>query len=1160
MSSSIRASFAAAFVAFVAARSLAAASLSGRILDSGAEPVVGARVEWRGFRPMERILLDASRGAEAAVLGSVRTDGEGQFAIRFGKPAGEISIRVLLREGCEVDIEGPFDSTIEDELPDLILPSATGKFSGQVVDEVGRAVSGARVELQLAPRLAEGAMLWKTVTTADGTFRFGAVPMAPISVTVRASSFVVSRADVSLGAAPIRVVLRHGGGVFGTVIDDTGKPVAGAIVVSGTNAAETSREGRFRLEVRAGSASVLAIGPDGRIGRREGIAIRADEDVDLDRLRVLPSACFSGSIIDDSSRQPVASALVTAATMRIGADSDPLEWRTARADGRGRFQLCGLASGTHRLEVEHPGYLPAEMDSVLATIEPADGISVALRRESAVAGRVTDESGVPVPGARVHLHAVSDTRAVTTKDGRFRLRRLEPARNAELEAEKVGFARARRPGLQLKAGASTLVPDLILRHGLRVVGTVVDPSGSPVAGVEVRAASEAEKAKLDSRFGEPPPLPDASSDARGRFELAGLDPGEYRVVLWRDGFADRSVAGLGVKRDGPNQWAPIVLTPGAAIDGLVTTGDGKPIEGAHVTAFLEPGRPRSANSDNQGRFHLEDLAPQHPAELWVSAEGFVPARGRRATPPSANVKVSLTAASMLAGRVEDALTKVPLHAFSLALLPASVLEDHPASEDFRSEEGRFVLNNIAPGQWSVRTSAPGYAPAVFPVGELMAGETREGLVFAVREGCSLSGRVVDPRHRGIAEARLVIHPRDTAGNDDSELYDDPEDPRTSTDGEGRFRLQGLSSGKSKLEVSHQGFQTTTREVDPVSEPSVEVVLESGGSRIAGRLVAGDGRTTMAGEEIDLTGSSRSEIEKTGADGSFAFENLADGSYRIRAAGIKPREVSIVEGRSVEDLVLERMSGALIRGTVAGLPPSRLGLLRVTGIGDGYFAETATDEQGHFVLRDVPAGSVRVGASTRGRPLQFVRRIVEIADGAGEIFVELVFQGSSCASGRVILGGRPVSGVMVVAIAQPVGAESPRAITMTDDRGFYELEGLADGDYQVSIRSVHRSLRIDGDTVVDFELPTGSLRLRVLDAVTSRPLSGAQVRLDGGGDPFSARTAVTDMEGGFDVSDLDEGAHLITVAREGYENATASVIVGSGPTDLAIALKRSGAEN
>src|SRR5260370_18903005 len=153
------------------------------------------------------------------------------------------------------------------------------------------------------------------------------------------------------------------------------------------------------------------------------------------------------------------------------------------------------------------------MDPSLAMVE-GKGMCVALRRESAVAGRVTDENGAPIAGARVHFRGVSATQAVTMKDGRFRLRRLEPARNAELEAEKVGFARARRPGLELKAGARTLVPDLILRRGLRVVGSVVDPSGSPVAGVEVRAASEVRKVKLYPLFRPPHPPPAASSASR----------------------------------------------------------------------------------------------------------------------------------------------------------------------------------------------------------------------------------------------------------------------------------------------------------------------------------------------------------------------------------------------------------------------------------------------------------------------------------------------------------------------------------------------------------------------------------------------------------------------------------------------------------------------
>ncbi len=1132
--------------------------ISGRVLDTDGKGVPGARIEWTAVRTIQQALLDDCRGVEPRAMGASRTESDGRFAVRFDKPVGDISIRFQISPGFEVELEGPFDSAIQEEPDDVVLPSRTATISGRVVDEGGRGVAGARVEGRLAWRGNGGEPIWTARTAADGTFRFSAVSTAPMLLTVRAAGFVASRADVSPREGTVRVVLRRGGVLIGSVVDETDGPVAGAIVAAGGSAAETDREGRFRLEwVRPGEVSLVAFAPGDRIGSRSPV-VRAGEAVTLGSLRVSVGPCIAGLIVDESSRQPIAGAHVAAAVPWNGPDPDPLARRSTRSDERGKFRVCGLAAGPHRLDVDHRDYLARELAGVPARVDSTTGVSVALRRAAVVVGRVVDEKGGAVVGARVRLRVASAVaEGVTTSGGRFRLRRVAPARSANLEAEKIGFTPATVRGLNLKPGPPQNLPDLVLRRGLHGHGRIVDPGAAPIAGVEVRSAPEADKGKLDFRFGDPPPSPDAVTDAEGRFEVTGLEPGEYRLLLWREGFADKTVAALPVQRDSRNEWAPIILERGAPIAGRVLTAEGKAIADAHVHVFPENGRWRFAATDDQGRFRFEDLPPAIPVDVGASAEGFIPAMGRRVTPPAANVTLALSTGARLSGRVEDAATKEPVRAFTVALISTNAFGVEPPSpRDFRSEEGRFTFESVTPGRWSVRISASGYPSVIFPVGEVTADQARDELILDIRKGLSLSGRVLDGRGRGVANARAVA----SAPESDLGAFSFFDGPETATDADGRFLLEGLPTGTSTIEVSHSDFLTATRLVSPDTEPRVDVVLRAG-SRVAGKLVAADGVTPVAGRFVRLDGEHGSGSDTTGHHGGFTFENRAAGNYSVSATGATSRAISLAEGQSIDDLVLEQTGGTIVRGTVAGLPPAHLSLLRVLAVaGDYRVAESTTDERGRFILRGVPAGSVRVQVSTRDRPVRVARRIVEVPEGVEEVAIDVVFEGSSRLSGRVTRSGEPAAGVSVVATAEPVGPASPRTVTITDDRGFFQLEGLADGDYRVALSGLggtaRHSLRVEGDSRADFELPAARVSGRVRDAGTGEPLSGAQVRLESGSGSFEARAVLTDVEGGFAFDDLEAGPYRLTANREGFLSAELPVVVRSVSTDLAIALKPS----
>ena len=193
---------------------------------------------------------------------------------------------------------------------------------------------------------------------------------------------------------------------------------------------------------------------------------------------------------------------------------------------------------------------------------------------------------------------------------------------------------------------------------------------------------------------------------------------------------------------------------------------------------------------------------------------------------------------------------------------------------FQGTGGRFELEGLTPGPWSIAAKAPGHVAS-------------EGRVLQVPGGLAESIELVVPRagaHRG---------PRGRSDGSGCEqrssrprraghvvLPGEREDSVT-TDDAGRFVLAEVVPGAVALHAES--------ELDAPSEPLV-VELEPGelvtgielslrrGGRITGRVVDALG-TGIPGREVSLFGESTGEATSDAA-GQFAFENLAAGRYYL----------------------------------------------------------------------------------------------------------------------------------------------------------------------------------------------------------------------------------------------------------------------------------------
>jgi hypothetical protein len=230
---------------------------------------------------------------------------------------------------------------------------------------------------------------------------------------------------------------------------------------------------------------------------------------------VLAPSSLAGIVVDPRG-EPVADAKVFA---RSAAPSD---YAFARSDGDGRFDLEGLPPGDYHVAARRAG---SSIEGATVEVATADRrIRLVVPDPAAITGRVILD-GAPVPYFGVSVSedpgsAFGRPTPVRAPDGRFRQPDAPPGTQAVIVIGP-GFLRRVVEGVQVVAGATTDLGDIVVARGGRLHGRVVDARGA-VAGATVRIASSGFSAK-ETRLrailrGEQ----SATTDAAGSYELVGL--------------------------------------------------------------------------------------------------------------------------------------------------------------------------------------------------------------------------------------------------------------------------------------------------------------------------------------------------------------------------------------------------------------------------------------------------------------------------------------------------------------------------------------------------------------------------------------------------------------------------------------------------------------
>ncbi|MBN1294714.1 MAG: carboxypeptidase regulatory-like domain-containing protein [Candidatus Latescibacteria bacterium] len=360
--------------------------------------------------------------------------------------------------------------------------------------------------------------------------------------------------------------------------------------------------------------------------------------------------------------------------------------------------------------------------------------------------------------------------------------------------------------------------------------------------------------------------------------------------------------------------------------------------------------------------------------------------------------------------------------------------------------------------------------------------------------------------------------------------------------------------------------------------------------ISGSILTLNG-TGIEGIAVNLTASGMSNIKVTNENGVYTYPEYPNGTYTVTPESddftFTPASVTVtiqgsdvtvqtiiaipVDGGGGNDDGEYIISGSILTATGAGIEGIAVDLT-----GPGMSNIKATNENGVYTYPEYPNGTYTV--TPESDDYTFSPASVTFTVQGSDVTVQTIVgtpvgddsgdTGTYLISGHVYnIDGNAYSGVTII-----VGGDIENQTLTTDQNGYYYISNLANGNYMIVPSSamivfspLYMMVTINGENAtVDFheyrKSDDDDAIYKISGTVSDQAgsgIPGVSLMLTGGN---IQKTAVTDNEGKYEISDLSNALYSLIPQKSGYKfsplfaqvtingtNATANFI-GSPATD------------
>ncbi len=888
----------------------------------------------------------------------------------------------------------------------------------------------------------------------------------------------------------------------------------------------------------------------------------------------------------------------------------------------GKFRIPNLFEGTFEIRVLDRFHYLVGSERPSANLKPGKEIatvSLEVARGGSIQGTVRDPLGRPVANAFVSCTTGFESMVVVPSNspkrarrlpatlsdqaGSFEIRGIPEGQAYRLKATCDGYAPAREERLRVRAGETSPTIELVLRPAATIIGQIVEEDGAPVPEASLVLYSRSFGELIRTGFDRAKGL----SEPDGFFEVTGLEAGKKSLFVHTQNHATHEKTGLELKEGATVDLGPITLLPGMTLRGKVIGGDDQPLANVKITArstrreMPQEAGQREATTRETGEYQVVGLA-KGTYRVTAEMEGLSAQTKRSVEAGQTDIDFRLEAFGSISGTVLEVTTMAPVPSFRVRISPKSTGSRAPGppgpgdrfrrgsgkSEEFEDEEGRFTLDAITPGFYTVRASGPGFVAGEDSIEvEVKSGEEVTDVTVLVTKAGVIFGRVVRAEDGApVPSVRVKIgEPQAGFGRIMASRSGGSQSGK-----DGTFRLEDLTPGTVSLTAYPAEYPEATRsDIEVLSGQEtgpIDIMLEPGGG-IYGSVYDETGNPDTSA--LIGVGKSVMNMLRTAAtdhSGYYEIKGLAQGVYLATKtnlgenflAGMVNQTANVKSGEMVRIDFGKGSPGCTVEGQLidseGGVPQAALTATLNNpeyneNEGQASYRSTTTNNDGFYKLAGLATGTYSIQIRVRKTPSSPTRNYLfqaKIPDTESHLLNITLPEGGF--SGVVMDEdtGSPLPGVTVkVALTESDQGSgfsrfSSRDLGQekTDEGGRYTFSYLFPGTYMAEAqgragygRRVIDRITVKEDQItpnIDFGLLTsGSIEGTIVDP-DGKPVSRAYVHLrDSNGVEITSFTGLSDNEGKFVVRDLSPEEYRVTVLSGQFAASTRKVQVESSVT-------------
>jgi protocatechuate 3,4-dioxygenase beta subunit len=535
------------------------------------------------------------------------------------------------------------------------------------------------------------------------------------------------------------------------------------------------------------------------------------------------------------------------------------------------------------------------------------------------------------------------------------------------------------------------------------------------------------------------------------------------------------------------------------------------------------------------------------------------------------------------GSISGVVTDADGNPIEGAWVAAGLYDDSWWAQAWTDADGSYTIDRLTPGEYRVEVWAEGYLHEYYdsvrqledaaPVA-VKDGDDTPNIDFDLDPGGSISGIVTDAQGNPIEGAWVG------AG-----LYDGSWWGQAASIADGTYKITGLVTGEYRVDVWAEGYlheyyngmrqpedATPASVLEGQETPNINFSLDLGGT-ISGIVTDAQGNPIEGAwvEAYSDDGGGWGDAE-TGSDGTYKITGLVTGEYRVDVwaegyfqqfyDGVRDWElatlVPVVEGQDTPNINFGLDLGGTISGIVTdaqGNPIEGAWVEAYSDNGNGWGnAETGSD--GSYNIGGLVAGEYRVEIWADGYLHEFYNSVrdwelatlVPVVEGQDTPNINFSLDVGGTLSGIVTdAQGMPIEGAWVHAQSDD---GSGWGYTETSPDGFYNIGGLATGEYRVEVwadgylHEYYNSVRdwglatlvpvVEGQDTpnINFSLDVGGTISGIVTDTQGNPIDGAWVHAqsdDGSGWGYTE----TGPDGFYNIGGLATSEYRVEVRADGY---------------------------